>query len=537
VREPSLPAWALLLAGAAVGLLPSQDLAVSLFKLASIAVAAILFQVIRRLNPRGLERLSVGLLTAGVAAAIAGNVLLDRNSAKLNGLNTPVYALFEHVPRFSELAMSQNGLAAFLILVIPFAIALRKWPLAIFLGLELLLTDSRAAILSLALALALLGWRWTRAWWWAGPAAALASAALIAAGALGMPSTGERLAIWQSSLYMLADRPLTGIGMGMFQRAYPEYILPAYHNTHPHAHNLFLQTWLDAGLLGVMGMLAIAVLAVACIAQARDRLAVGAAVCTAAVLLHAQVDSYFAGDPRTYWLMFVPLGVLAARVGPIAIPRPAWAAVGVPLLLLPLTQATWLAERRLGLETGDPRYLQAALRDGPQTERAHFELAQALFASGHPTEAIPEWRQAHAAPYLVRQGLFDLALAVDPDDPEAREGSLWTPVRPRLPEDQRGRGFELSGQDSRAEQEYLRLADLDSIGFYRLGQLYLRTGRLDEAVSELRRAVRGIPNQEDFRLALARAYSAAGQEDEAQREYGTVLTLDPGSTEARRALT
>src|SRR5206468_8912769 len=123
-------------------------------------------------------------------------VLVDRNSLRLNALNTPVYELLAHLPRFSELAMSQNGLAAFLVLVIPFAIARRCWPIAAFLALELLLTDSRAGILSLAAALALFGWPQ-----WRLPAGVAIAA--VAAGTLGVPSTGERLAIWESSLYLL----------------------------------------------------------------------------------------------------------------------------------------------------------------------------------------------------------------------------------------------------------------------------------------------------------------------------------------------
>src|SRR5205807_7862701 len=135
-----------------------------------------------------------------------------------------------------------------------------------------------------------------------------------------------------------------------------------------------------------------------------------AAASSAAVLLHAQVDSYFAGDPRTYWVMFIPLAILAASGRPAAVPKLAWAA---PLLLLPLSQAIRLAD----------------------TEWAHFQRAQALHAAGRPDDAVPEWRLAKAAPYLVRQRQFELALAVDPHDAEAKESQLWTPIRPRLPAD------------------------------------------------------------------------------------------------------
>jgi tetratricopeptide (TPR) repeat protein len=231
----------------------------------------------------------------------------------------------------------------------------------------------------------------------------------------------------------------------------------------------------------------------------------------------------------------VPLGILAGCVGPVSVPKACWSTLGLPLLLLPLSQAGWLNERRLGLETGDEAYLQAALRDGPKTERAHFELAEALYARGRREEAVVEWRTARAAPYLVRQGLFDLALAVDPQDVEAREGAAWTPVRPVTPEDEAGRAAELVGDDAVAEQRYQVLAAIDPVGYYRLGELYARMGMVGAAVSELEQAVRLIPNQEDFRLALAHAYQDAGSE-KAIDQYRAVSDLDPGNWEARLAL-
>jgi O-antigen ligase len=539
----------LLIIGGVIGVCTSADRAVSLQKLGAIVMAAFVFAIVSVCADAAQRRLVWLLLLAGVAASLAGNVLVDRNAWKLNALNQPVYALFEHVPRFSDLAFSQNGLAAFLVVVIPVgcALAIRgrsRW-LARFLtaGLiaELLLTDSRAAVISLALAASLITVYTRTAWRWLALLAPLIAVGAIAAGVLGAPSTSERLAIWESASYMLADHPITGVGLGMFQRVYPDYMLPAFHNTHPHAHNLFLQTWLDMGMLGAMGMIGLAVVAAAAsarLAMRRERppLAIAAAVASIAMLLHAQVDSYFAGDPRTYWLMFVPLGLLIAQVGPLAVPRGAWLALALPLFLLPMSQLKWLAERRLGLETGDPRYLQAALNDGPTTERAHFELAQALFASGADSRAIQEWRLAKATPYLLRQGRYDLAQSVDPSDPEAKEGPLWTPVRPALHLDKLGRAAELAGNSRQAEMAYEDLSKSNPVGSYRLGELYLRAGKQDQAITQLEKAVQAIPNQEDFRLALAQAYSLRGDGEEARREYLAVLDLDPGSAQARAGL-
>jgi hypothetical protein len=538
-----------MLLGGLIGLVASADRAVSLQKLASIGLAALVFGAMSRLGDKGRRQVAWLIVGAGLLVSLAGNVLIDRNAWKLNALNRPVYAAFAHIPRFSDLAMNQNALAAFLVLAIPFGAALARagrlcWParaLTAALGFELLLTDSRAAVLSLALAASVAGMYMRSRWRWLWLAPAVLAIGAVVGGAFGTPSTGERLAIWQSALYMLADHPLTGVGLGMFQRVYPDYMLPAFHNTQPHAHNLLLQAWLDMGVLGAMGIAGLVTLTIAAIARlarAPDRqpLASAAAVSSAAVLLHAQVDSYFAGDPRTYWVMFIPLAMLLSGAGSFTMPKQAWAAIAAPLLLVPISQANWVAERRMGLRTGKAIYFQDALRDGPKTELAHFELAQALFASGDEPGAIQQWRLAKAAPYLVRHGMYDLALAVDPNDPEAREGWLWTPVRPVLPLDQAGRAAELAGDDAGAERQYLALSTLDPVGYYRLAELNARHGEAGAAVAELEQAVQAIPNQEDFRLALARAYRETGQAVRASEEYAAVLDLDPGNRDAAASL-
>ena len=659
----------MLLTGGVIGLWPSQDRIVSLQKLAVMALAAALVLHVGRLRPVRQLGLVWALLVAGLAASVAGDVLVDRASWKLDALNRPVYALFAHVPRFSDLAFSQNGLAAFLVLVIPFGVALAiqpRWRMvaaALTTGLmfELLVTEARAAMLSLGLALGLFALFRRGRWRWLALAVPGLALALLASGLVALPmtlswlptggSSAERLAIWQSSLLMIADTPVTGIGLGMFQRVYPLYILPAYHNIHPHAHNLFLQTYLDAGPLGCAGMLVLAGAGVAATLrlwrnppanQLQWTIGAGAAVSCAAVFLHAQVDSYFAGDPRTYFVMFLPLGLLLG-VSPGA--RRGWRrrealagsmiASGLLLLAMPwlvpafwsnvgsverirggdarsafehalaLQPRNWVAERGLGL-LGSTKWLQQAIHDGAPGQLVHAELAQRL----QPEAALPEWRVAGAAPYLVRQArattdpdererLLLTALQVDPNQagahqqlaelylsqsrfPEARavlkewhdasyaklllglmdywlDGDIETaskqlqdapegaqaladmrqdaagqPPAGTAAVDTLGRAYEALGLDTQAEAEFRHVSD--PIGHYDLGRLRIAQGEPEAALSQLRLAVRAIPNQEDFRLALARLYVQIGGLGDAKREYRVVLDLDPGNTEAQRAV-
>ncbi len=68
-----------------------------------------------------------------------------------------------------------------------------------------------------------------------------------------------RLEMWLRTLAMLADKPFTGIGLNNFPASifvfYPTHSL----GSEAHAHNIWLQTAADGGLIGLMALLAILV--------------------------------------------------------------------------------------------------------------------------------------------------------------------------------------------------------------------------------------------------------------------------------------
>ena len=70
-------------------------------------------------------------------------------------------------------------------------------------------------------------------------------------------STLYRISIWQASLRMLGDFWMTGIGQGAeaYNAVYPYYAFSAV--TALHAHNLFLQIFLETGIIGLLAFLAI----------------------------------------------------------------------------------------------------------------------------------------------------------------------------------------------------------------------------------------------------------------------------------------
>ncbi len=67
----------------------------------------------------------------------------------------------------------------------------------------------------------------------------------------------NRLGIWKSSLLMIKDKPLTGYGIGSYERIFPKYNFPAkaiarYQMGTPFAHNELLQIGATVGLGGMV---------------------------------------------------------------------------------------------------------------------------------------------------------------------------------------------------------------------------------------------------------------------------------------------
>lgn len=67
-------------------------------------------------------------------------------------------------------------------------------------------------------------------------------------------SEGLRVGIWVSTISMLADHPFVGIGWGAFKFIYPQYnyYLADTSQTIYHAHNIFLQTAAEVGIVGAL---------------------------------------------------------------------------------------------------------------------------------------------------------------------------------------------------------------------------------------------------------------------------------------------
>jgi tetratricopeptide (TPR) repeat protein len=100
----------------------------------------------------------------------------------------------------------------------------------------------------------------------------------------------------------------------------------------------------------------------------------------------------------------------------------------------------------------------------------------------------------------------------------------------------RARILAWSGRLTEAEAEYLKILKLsgkDPDIWLGLAGVYLREGKMQEALRALDTAVGLDPKRADLRAARGRALRAVGENKEARLEFQQALVLDPSSFEAR----
>jgi O-antigen ligase len=200
-----------------------------------------------------------------------------------------------------------------------------------FLGAFLLLAGTRGHLLSAVTVALLLGLASYRT----APRAALTCAAAVtvivagaAAGLAGLlprwatsfDTLDERFEFWRQSAYLLGDFPFSGAGLGIPSVAavYNVYFPPVNFRFY-HSHNIFLQSYLEQGVLGLLGLVAIVGVALAIgwrtVAAARSSEARSAALSAGGGALALVLCGLTDVDALTsigMVLLFVALGLLVA---------------------------------------------------------------------------------------------------------------------------------------------------------------------------------------------------------------------------------
>lgn len=284
--------------------------------------------------------------------------------------------------------------------------------------------------------------------------------ALTPLGAWLLNEGGGHWLIARNSFDLVTDYPFTGIGLGAFTMAYSSYILLVHVPHTIHAHNLFLDIWLEQGLLGLVAFAGL--LAVAVFNRADSRWRFAGLVSLGVMLIHGLLDDAFYGyGAGTLALMLIPLGVLARESSRQTIRVSRWFApilAGVMGLiiaisvLVPTTHALIeanlgaLAQTRAELSVYEwPRYsfqdqlrrdgivklddaiagYQRALALDPTNATANRRLGQIELALGHYDAAHRYFESAYAsAPQHVATRLLLGELAAFDGD-VSRAATLW----------------------------------------------------------------------------------------------------------------
>lgn len=125
----------------------------------------------------------------------------------------------------------------------------------------------------------------------------------------GDKSSVSRISLWQTGEKMIASSPIFGKGLNGFADNFNKY------NTDPNLapinfpHNIFLNFWVETGLLGLISFLGILVLAVYRAWKFKGLANIGVILFIVALLVHGQIDApYFKNDlALLFWIILAML--------------------------------------------------------------------------------------------------------------------------------------------------------------------------------------------------------------------------------------
>lgn len=232
----------------------------------------------------------------------------------------------------------------------------------------------------------------------------------------------DRVPVWTGGFELATDTPFTGLGLANFAMPYSSYTLLIHVPYLTHAHNLYLDLWLETGLPGVFAFGMMLVIAFcAPMENSGWRAACIASICV--MLLHGMLDDplfAYAWPGQVFmWLPFVAVARKAdAQWRPakasLAAAGTAIALVACAIAFVPPAQAAWqanlgaLAQNRI--ELPDYHYEKWGMQDNLRRSGAidltpaldHYRQALAL----NPNNATANRRLGQ---YALARGDYDVA--------------------------------------------------------------------------------------------------------------------------------
>jgi hypothetical protein len=479
-------------------------------------------------------------------------------------------------------------LAPWLVLALGVAVT-RRWPaivVAIFIAGCLLLTKSRSGYAAVLFGLLLLGlsmvhlsarWRWKSIAIVAGTFGILLVAAITIGGVDAQvlteagKSLGFRLQYWQSTIAMIRDWPLLGIGPGNFQDFYTQYKLPQASEEIRDPHNWLFEIAATAGLpaLAVLTLLFVAAIIVLWRADRAqesspptptDKFVFGGA---ALALVIALVLGPLAGLPlgierlaaglvlggATVWLLtpWVRGGQLSSRMLAVAvivmlINLLAAGGIGYPAV----AGSLWLL-LALGLNLADTdRSLAASSKLTTLVSVVVFAVFGLLTIAQYFTGYSPVLRSQGAMAQASttedvasRESLLRAAAVADPRAAEPWQELAALKLRSWLDR----AGPRALREFHEASEQYLVLKPRSSSAWRQVGewnlQIFMRTKKTEDAAAAanyLARAVELYPNSAPTRADWVASLAAVGEDAEAEQEAAKALELDDAMPHADKKL-
>lgn len=329
---------ALFLASAVLGLWTAYDRDAAWAKFWPIVIGVVAFYAVAWM-PERVGRLEPLRVIFAALPAIVGVYFLLTNDWR-EPYNATRW-LYQQLPQIAEALpilpgyrLHANTLSGVMAVFVPLQIAAffnagaRPRPLQAALGLiatgfslaMLILGRSQGAVWALALTAA--GWllhmgymRVNRRWAWLMTLITLAAPMMIGASLFGERLLGwrvDRADVWQNSFALASDYPFTGLGLDNFVMPYSTYVLLVHVEHTYHAHNLYLDLWLNQGLPGLIAFVVMLIIAF----TRRDiasRWRTAALASVTVLALHGIVDDALYGyhGGKLVALMFLPFGLLA----------------------------------------------------------------------------------------------------------------------------------------------------------------------------------------------------------------------------------
>jgi tetratricopeptide (TPR) repeat protein len=342
------------------------------------------------------------------------------------------------------------------------------------------------------------GWSWFKghklALWGLG-----LSVAGLAGGFMGLLAGGDLVAsrgeLWTAAWQTFLRSPLWGSGPFTFGTQYMLHASVPPRPAYPHAHNYWLNTVAETGLLGLAASVWVAAALGAALLRRWRRatlphraLMAGGVGSLTGFAAHSLADNHIVLPGIGLIVIAVLALALTGEEVPSTHPRRSYRLsvvwLGLPALIL--TLGSFLSGRAYW----------------------HYEQGRQLAESDLWADAVPSIERAvgldpHLAFYRFQSGFAHSVLAAD-----APEGDHLTAA------------IEAYERGIILEPNY-------SLNHANLGVLYGSAGRLEEAIAKLERAVQLAPDANLYHLNLGRLYEAADRVGEAAIEYDRFLTASP----------